>query len=169
MPVMRILPSSRSLIRFLLVISCLSIAACVPHPASLASAPAAGGSLLGASPTPVTGPVGPTPVPSFVRPTPLPEPTFLVYSVKHGDTLTSIAHAYRTTPRSIAFWSRTEHPSLDPESDAYRPDRIEIGWTLLLIPDATFDEDELPDRSPSLAPSAEPGVTLAPTAGTTAG
>jgi spore germination protein YaaH len=84
-----------------------------------------------------------------VRPTALPAPTFLAYAVKSGDTLTSIAREFHTTPRSIAFWSRGEHPSLDPESASYRPDRLEVGWILLLIPDTVFDEDELLDATPS--------------------
>ncbi|MBI3748980.1 MAG: LysM peptidoglycan-binding domain-containing protein [Chloroflexi bacterium] len=98
---------------------------------------------------PGSGPAGPTPVPSFARPTPLPAPTFLAYAVRAGDTLTSIAREFRTTPRSIAFWSRGEHPSLDPESAAYQPDRLEVGWILRLIPDSVFDEDELMDATPS--------------------
>jgi spore germination protein YaaH len=97
------------------------------------------------------------PRPSFARPTPLPAPTFLAYTVKSGDTLTSIARIYRTTPRSIAFWSRGEHPSLDPESATYEPDRLEVGWTLLLVPDTVFDEDELMDATPSPAPAESAG------------
>jgi LysM domain-containing protein len=141
--------------------ACLAAAACIPRPASLASGPAVTVPSLAIA-TLDAGPAGPTRVPSFVRPTPLPEPTFLAYSVKSGDTLTSIAHAFRTTPRSIAFWSRTEHPSLDPLSESYRPDRLEIGWTLLVIPGVTFDEDELPDlpssspRPPSASPTPSP-------------
>jgi hypothetical protein len=125
---------------------------CVPRPASLATRSAVT-AIAAAAPTAEPGPSGPTPVPSFVRPTPLPDPTFLAYIVKRGDTLTSIARAFGMTSRSIAFWSRTEHPSLDPLSDGYRPDRLEIGWNLLLIPDATFDEDELPGPTPSATPA----------------
>ena len=105
---------------------------------------------------------GPTPIPSFVRPTPLPAPTFLVYTVRSGDTLTSIARAFQTTPRSIAFWSRGEHPSLDPESTAYNPDRLEIGWILLLVPNAVFDESELPDRTPAATAAPSPPPARAP-------
>ena len=125
---------------------------CVPRPTALATRPAVTATAATA-PSAAPGPTGPTPVPSFVRPTPLPDPTFLAYIVKQGDTLTSIARAFGTTPRSIAFWSRTEHPSLDPLSDGYRPDRLEIGWDLLLIPGAIFDEDELPDPTPSATAS----------------
>ncbi len=121
----------------------LLVAACVAQPSD--------------TPAPSTAsPTGPTPIPSFVRPTPLPAPTFLAYIVKSGDTLTSIARATRTTPRSIAFWSRGDHPSLDPESAAYEPNRLEVGWILLLIPDAVFDEDELPDATPTATATTAP-------------
>ena len=94
------------------------------------------------TPTPSPMPTGPTPSPSFVRPTPTPLPTFLVYVVRPGDTLTSIARAHGTTARSIAFWNRTSHPSLDPDSPDYDPNRIEVAWILLLVPDIEIDEDE---------------------------
>lgn len=88
------------------------------------------------------GSVGPSVRPSFVRPTPTPQPTFLAYVVKAGDTLTSIAREYRTTPRSIAFWNREAHPSLDPDAPDYRPNRIEVGWVLLLLPDVEADPED---------------------------
>jgi len=156
MPEMRIRLGSSSTVAVLLAAACVPLAtACVPRPASLAS-PAAATASAAIEPgrAAPSGPIGPTPTPSFVRPTPQPAPTFLAYTVKSGDTLTSIARTYHTTPRSIAYWSRGEHPSLDPESDGYQPDRLEIGWILLLIPDAIFDEDELLDATPSPAPSA---------------
>lgn len=141
------------------------VAACVPRPAALAS-PSDAVAAVSAAPseTPAPSPTGPTPIPSFVRPTPLPAPTFLTYTVKSGDTLTSIARVFRTTPRSIAFWSRGDHPSLDPESAAYEPNRLEVGWILLLIPDAVVDEDELPERTPPPTPSPAAGTTPSPSA-----
>jgi hypothetical protein len=158
MPEMRIrlVPSSA------VAASCLTawlllVVACVPRPATLASPSGAVASASSGRSAPApSGPVGPTPTPSFVRPTPLPAPTFLAYTVKSHDTLTSIAQAFHTTPRSIAFWSRGEHPSLDPQSPGYRPDRLEIGWVLLLVPDAVFDEDELLDATPSPEPNVTP-------------
>ena len=54
----------------------------------------------------------------------------------------SIAKAHGTTARSIAFWNRTSHPSLDPDSPDYEPDRIKIGWVLQLVPGTEIDEDE---------------------------
>ena len=120
------------------------VGACVPPPAGRATASPTTGSSPPATPTPTPSPVptGPTPTPSFVRPTPTPLPTFLVYVVRPGDTLTSIARAHGTTARSIAFWNRTSHPSLDPDSPDYDPDRIEVAWILLLVPDIEIDEDE---------------------------
>jgi LysM domain len=103
---------------------------------------------------------GPSSRPSFVRPTPTPLPTFLVYTVRPGDTLTSIARAFRTTARSIAFWNRTNHPSLDPDSPQYEPDRIEVGWELFLVPDVELDPEDLPEpetSSPPPSPSAGSG------------
>jgi len=105
-------------------------------------------------PSPVPGPSGPTPVPSFVRPTPTPAPTFLIYVVKTGDSLGTIARRYGTTARSIAFWNRGSYPTLDPEAANYRPDLVRIGWTLLLIPNVTFDEQSLP--GPSTTDSSAP-------------
>jgi nucleoid-associated protein YgaU len=123
------------------------VVACIPAaferpdatvPGQTASPPAA---VATTSPSP-----GPSGRPSFVRPTPLPQPTFLVYVVKRGDTLTSIATAYRTTARSIAFWNRAQHPSLDPDSPSYSPNRIEVGWVLQLVPDLELDPEDLPEE-----------------------
>jgi hypothetical protein len=154
--------------------ACLAlVSGCVPRPAGIGSPPATGTGSSTVSIEPdlslPVGPVGPTPSPSFVRPTALPAPTFLAYTVKSHDTLTSIAREFHTTPRSIAFWSRAEHPSLDPESATYQPDRLEVGWILRLIPDAVFDEDELMDAPPSPAPGASSSAAASPTPGATAG
>ena len=118
--------------------------ACIPPPAGRATASPAANADPAATPaaTPTPAPTGPTPPPSFVRPTPTPLPTFLSYVVKSGDTLTSIAKAHGTTARSLAFWNRTSYPSLDPDSPSYDPNRIAIGWVLLLVPDVEIDEDE---------------------------
>jgi len=124
--------------------------ACVPEPANRATPPAD----VGATPTPVPTPAGPTPTPSFVRPTPTPAPTFLVYTVKTGDTLEKIAKRYHTTVRSISYWNRATYTSRDPESSKYKPNDIKVGWTLLLIPNKETDPENLPP--PSGQPSDEP-------------
>jgi hypothetical protein len=136
---------------------------CVPTPASRATPT---GDATGGSPRPDGGAVsspsqslsataGPSSPPSFVRPTPFPSPTFLVYEVRAGDSLTSIARLFGTTARSIAFWNRDRYPSLDPDSAVYDPNRIAIGWTLLVIPTEVVNEEDLPDRT--AAPSSPTG------------
>jgi nucleoid-associated protein YgaU len=144
----------------------LAVAACLP--ASIRPSPTPS-----AAPTPLpTLPPAPTPSATPPRPTPTPGPSFTLYTVKGGDTLTSIAHRFETSARSIAYWNRDQYPSLDPESADYRPNRIERGWVLRLLPGQEYvpppddgetgesptpsppdDEYEsLPPGSPTLAP-----------------
>jgi hypothetical protein len=128
--------------------ACIPIGARVPARGS-ASPSAMSATAPAATPSP--SPSGPSTRPSFIYPTPTPLPTFLVYEVRSGDTLTSIARTHGTTPRSIAFWNRERYPSLDPDSPTYSPNRIDVGWELLLVPDVEVDPEELPE--PSTAPS----------------
>lgn len=151
-----------------LLIALLAVA-CLPQAVGPTGAPA---SRPPSSPTGSPRLSGPPPAPSFVRPTATPMPTFRVYSVIKGDSLTSIAGRFGTTARSIAYWNRAAHPSLDPESEAYSPNRIEIGWSLVLIPNAVVDPQTLPGQTPLPAPTAgptqpgeTPAVTPAPGAG----
>jgi hypothetical protein len=122
------------------------VGACIPPraggPADTPTASLDPTTVAVATPAPTAVPSGPPAPPSFVRPTPTPLPTFLSYVVESGDTLDSIASAHGTTARSIAFWNRSTYPSLDPDSAAYAPDRIKIGWVLLLVPDIEIDEDQ---------------------------
>ncbi len=139
-----------------------TVAACVPEPANRLT-PTPGGSGGGdASVTPKPTPAGPTPTPSFVRPTPTPGPVFTSYKVKRGDTLTRIAKKFHTSALSISYWNRVTYPSLDPDSRKYRPDRLELGWVLLLIPRHEVDPEALPTLSPK--PTAKPKATPTPKA-----
>lgn len=144
-------------------------AACVPTPAGRTtstprtSAETENSTADGHTRSPVSATTEATGSPSFVRPTPNPSPTFLVHEVRTGDSLTSIARLYGTTARSIAYWNRARYPSLDPDSSTYEPNRIEVGWTLQLIPTEVVDEDELPDPTTSPGPaSASPGASASP-------
>jgi hypothetical protein len=127
-------------------IALVLVGACIPPPTGgRAVSPTASlqpTTVAVTTPSPTAVPSGQPAPPSFVRPTPTPLPTFLTYVVKAGDTLDSIALAHGTTARSIAFWNRSTYPSLDPDSSAYAPDRIAIGWVLLLVPDIEIDEDQ---------------------------
>jgi LysM domain-containing protein len=133
----------------------LAIAACIPAATRSSGDLAAAGSPPPAA-TASPAPSGPTPRPSFVPPTPTPQPTFFMYAVARGDNLTSIAHRFGTTARSIAFWNRATYPSLDPESPSYKPGLLQVGWSLMVIPNAVFDEQELPEPSDLIGPQPTP-------------
>jgi len=129
----------------------------------------------GSTPTPTAGgssavpTASPSPAaPSFVRPTPSPAPTFTTYVVRQGDTLNSIARRFDTTARSIAWWNRGTYPSLDPESESYDPDRLEVGWALVLIPGIEVDDTNPPTPSPGPAtpiPTSTAGTLVTPVPG----
>ena len=95
-----------------------------------------------------------------MRPTPTPAPTFLIYTVRTGDTLEKIAKRYKTTVRSISYWNRVTYPSLDPDSSKYKPNDIKVGWALQIIPNKDVDPENLPPASgePSQEPSAAPSA-----------
>jgi nucleoid-associated protein YgaU len=139
----------------------LAIGACVPEPAFRQSARPAESAVAEAtsSPTPA-GP--PTPAGSLVRPTPTPGPSFTTYKVKKGDTLSKIAKKYKTTAQSLSYWNRVTYPTLDPESAKYRPDRLEVGWVLQVLPNQEIDPEDLPTLSPKPTPT--PRATPAPSA-----
>ena len=135
------------------------VGACIPSGAAIRSTPpTTSPDSTTAAATPMPSPPGPSARPSFTYPTPTPLPTFLIYTVRTGDTLTSIAREHATTARSIAFWNRQRYRSLDPDSPRYAPNRIEVGWQLLLIPDVELDPEDLsePSASASGVASASP-------------
>jgi LysM domain len=101
-----------------------------------------GQSVAAGAPSPT--PAGPTPVVTFARPTPSPPPTFLIYRVERGDTLTSLAKRFDTTDRSISWWNRGYYPSLDPESPGYDPNTIRVGWELNILRDTIVDNENPP-------------------------
>jgi hypothetical protein len=143
----------------LAIVLAVVLGACLPPASRASGAPgsAAPGSstALSAEPTP-----RPTRQLSFVPPTPTPAPTFAVYTVAAGDNLNIIAKRFGTSARSIAFWNRSTYPSLDPESAAYRPDLLKVGWTLFVVPNVILTDDEAPPLSGSEAsgePAQEPG------------
>lgn len=125
-------------------------------------------------PSPVAGTAAPSPTaapaPSAsgpsrpFRPTPTPAPTFATWLVRQGDTLIALARRFETTPESLAYWNRARYPSLDPDSPAYRPDRIEVGWQLTYLPGAAVDPEDLPPASgPPVTPGAAASMGPYPT------
>ena len=106
--------------------------------------PVAGTSAASATATPAPSASGPS---RPFRPTPTPAPTFATWRFAAGDTLIALARRFETTPESLAYWNRARYPSLDPDSPAYRPDRIEVGWQLTYLPGAVVDPENLPPAS----------------------
>ena len=134
----------------------LLVMACVPQPAGRRTAPPIAASASVATQLAISAsPPSPSPSLTFSRPTATPRPTFLAYRVRSGDTITSIARKHDTTARSIGYWNRDAHPTLDPESSRYNPNDIRVGWTLLLIPGVEVDPDEI--TPPPSAPSTPSG------------
>jgi peptidoglycan/xylan/chitin deacetylase (PgdA/CDA1 family) len=143
-----------------LVLVVLGLGAFILLPGLLGpAAPAATGSPAPGSAGPSAAPT--LPEPTFLRPTPSPQPTFTTYVVHSGDTLNSIAREFDTTARSIAWWNRGTYPSLDPESETYEPDHLEIGWRLVLIPGTVVDDTNPPTPSPGPSqPSPGPSQSI---------
>lgn len=105
------------------------------------------------------------PTPQLTQPVPTPEPTFLIYKVQPNDKLAKIAKRFKTTVDSIGYWNRARYKSLDPDSSAYAPDSIKIGWLLRIHPGQTTDGDfqepspsPKASRSPSASPAASPSA-----------
>lgn len=110
---------------------------------------------IAASPTVAT----PRQTPRLTLPVPTPEPSFLIYQVRPNDALASIAKRFRTTVDSIGYWNRARYASLDPDSSAYKPDSIQVGWLLRIHPGETTDGEDLAptdEPSPSESPDASP-------------
>jgi peptidoglycan/xylan/chitin deacetylase (PgdA/CDA1 family) len=142
----------------LLVVAMLAVA-CTPE-AVMPSA--SGGGAVSAEPS-ATAAASLSARPTFTRPTPTPLPTVLVHIVAPGETLTAIARRYGTSVFSLSVWNRARYPTLDPLSEAYAPDRVQVGWRLELIPGSEADEEDL---LPSADPSAGASATAAPSGST---
>lgn len=72
-----------------------------------------------AAPAKPAAPQPPTPPPAHVAPAPI------VYTVREGDTLSSIAAAHGTTWRQLVAWNAAKYPEL-----TGNPNLIRIGWQL---------------------------------------
>ncbi len=135
--------------------------------AAVAGCAAPVGSTLAAPPASAPGVAQPSPSPAPgidrpFRPTPGPAPTMTIYVVRAGDTLAALADRFGTTVESLSYWNRARYPSLDPESGAYAPNRIEAGWRLGYISNEVVDTGNLPPAAASStpAPSVEPFPVL---------
>ena len=144
----------RALVALALVIA---VGACLPtevRPSPSGSGPATAG------PTPSRS-AAPSPNPTPARLTPSPEPTFVVHTVRPGDTLLGIGRRYGTSGRSIAYWNRDRYPSLDPDAPGYDPNRIEVGWALRVLPGQEYVP---PDETPRPSVTPQPSLVIPPAA-----
>ncbi len=73
----------------------------------------------------------------------------MLYKVVRGDNLTRIAKKFETTGDSISYWNRVTYPSLDPDSAQYRPNSLQVGWVLQIIPKSVVDPENLPTVPPT--------------------
>ena len=115
-----------------------------------------------------------TPSPTPGPPTPTPGPSFAAYKVVLGDSLTSVAKKFHTSPRSLAYWNRAKYPTLDPESAKYAPDSLKAGWVLQVIPGAEYspppnDGETGIDATPSPPDGASDAPSPDASAGASAG
>ena len=140
-------PVAAPLATALLLVAMVVIGCATPvdSAASPGSAPASG--VAPSAEPSASAPTGP------FRPTPAPSPTFASYVVRRGDTLLALAARFATTAKSLAYWNRARYPRLDPDSAAYAPDRIDVGWTLVYLPGQVVDAESPP---PAAAASSGP-------------
>lgn len=139
----------------LLVLSACSQAVGPSPSADASPAPTPGGATFTTSPSAATSaPASPTPD-ATASPA-----TGTTYTVRPGDSLSSIARAYGTTTEQLRAWNAERYPSL-----ASNPNVIEPGWVLIV----SGDPGVTPIPTPSPAP-ATPRPTPSPTgSGCTAG
>jgi peptidoglycan/xylan/chitin deacetylase (PgdA/CDA1 family) len=116
----------------------LLLSACTSSPSPSASGSAApSGSATPGSPSPSAGDT-PTAAPTG-------SPGVTTYTVRAGDTLSSIARAFGTTVTQLQAWNAEAHPSLISD-----PNTLEAGWVLVVSGD------------PNATPVATPVVTPVP-------
>jgi peptidoglycan/xylan/chitin deacetylase (PgdA/CDA1 family) len=132
----------------------LLLAAC-----SGSASPSAAPSTTGTTPTPsASAPGGPSVPPSVSAPpstAPSAAPTAstaaTTYTVRAGDTLSSIARAWGTTVAQLQAWNAERYPTL-----ATDPSTIQAGWLLVVSGD--------PNATPLPTPVATPAASIPPPA-----
>jgi peptidoglycan/xylan/chitin deacetylase (PgdA/CDA1 family) len=86
---------------------------------------------------------------AMIAPSPS-KPVFgTTYTVRGGDTLSSIARAWGTTVAQLQAWNGASHPSLLTD-----PNTLQTGWILIVVGDPATTP--LPTAAPTVAPSPPP-------------
>ena len=96
-------------------------------------------------------------------PTAAPTDAFVVYTVAPGDSLSLIAGRHGTTWQSLVYWNRDRYPTLNPDLPGYDPNRLTIGWQLVVWPGVVVDYRP-PLPTPSLPPATPPPSARPPSA-----
>lgn len=142
----------------LLLTVVLALAACTTSPSPSASGtPGASGSASGSptsSSSPTATPFGSTSPSESSAATPSPTAVGVTYTVRPGDTLSSIARAWGTTVQQLQAWNADRYPSL-----ATDPNTLQSGWVLIVSGDPSTTPQ--PTASPTAVPT--PSPTVAPT------
>ena len=120
-----------------------------------------------ASPSPEPGTAGPsiTPTPAGQSISPSPEPsgerspTPTTYTVRGGDTLSSISRQFGVTVAQLQAWNAERHPGLVTD-----PNDLEAGWELIV----SGDPGATPAATPVVTPRpATPAPSVQPSASST--
>lgn len=149
----------------LLVGSCIAPAT-TPSPTTASPAPSPSPtlspSLVPSTPDSPTPPPNSQPSPA-VSATPSATPGSVAYAALRGDSLSLIAARFGTTWQSLVYWNRDRYPSLDPAQSGHDPNRLEVGWQLIVWPGGGVAYNP-PLPTPTLRPPPPPSPT--PTPGT---
>ena len=141
-----------SLLALLLALSACATPAATPGATPTVGQP--GGGTFSPAPT-ASGDPGDSPAPS-AGPTATPV-SGTTYTVRRGDSLSSIARAYGTSSQQLQSWNADRYPSL-----ATNPGIIESGWVLIVSGDPAHHTD--PDADPAARrPHRRPGQAAART------
>lgn len=143
------MPTSRGAPVILLVL--LALTACssaAPTPTPTAIEPS--GTVF--TPGPSAAPPTPTPTPSAAATPPASPVAGTTYTVRAGDTLSSIARAYGTTVAQLQAWNVDRYPSL-----ADDPNVIGVGWVLVVSGDPGVTPIPTP-TSPPATPRPSPSA-----------
>ena len=140
----------------------IGLAACASPAASPATAPSADpsvpGGTFGPSPSPANEPTeepsaepsaGGTDRPQASQPPSSADAT--TYTVRRGDSLSSIALAFGTSTEQLQAWNGDRYPQL-----AGNPNVIEPGWVLVIAGDPAITPLPVPTTAPTARPPAPP-------------
>jgi peptidoglycan/xylan/chitin deacetylase (PgdA/CDA1 family) len=120
----------------------LMLTACAPEVSPTPSATGSGSQ----PPSPTATPRGSAAGSTSFAPSPTETVTGATYTVRGGDTLSSIARTWGTTVAQLQAWNGASHPSLLTD-----PNTLQAGWILIVAGDP--GTTPLPTAAPTVAPT----------------